>query len=353
MSSLPGESAECAPLEPECVLCGSTTDLSLCSGCRILHYCGSEHQAIHWPAHKSGCKAIKAFRTSYERIKSDLPNALEKDGFDWHGNNKELTNIFDTYKGKFWKIQSTRPYMRARFTLVEQFLQVKTYPAVGAALGHLEGMLQLCRGDNLGVRDYMPSLYLRLGRDQDCYDFVKWWQTTGQSSTYDWGNMDNPYLDVKGADAFEEADYFDTHFGVGISNAAAVTLLKIRLLQSLRALDHATASAGGKAPPTANEEVRKLVTSSIVTGNPEMMASGDHSVQIIKLERQVQGLIQNIAKMNEFFWPAMLSPREALASVPEMYAPGSKAHANLTVQQSYNSWAETPGAIDMLREYLK
>lgn len=55
----------------------------------------------------------------------------------------------------------------------------------------------------MGVRDVAPALDLRLGKDQECYDFCKWWATTGQEGNYDSGNLDNPYLDVKNADVFE------------------------------------------------------------------------------------------------------------------------------------------------------
>jgi hypothetical protein len=31
-------------------------------------------------------------------------------------------------------------------------------------------MLRLCRRDTLEVRDHNPALFLRLGKDQECYD---------------------------------------------------------------------------------------------------------------------------------------------------------------------------------------
>ena len=77
--------------------------------------------------------------------------------------------------------------MRWRYALVEALLTEHTYAAVSAALDHLLDMLRLCRGDNMGVRDSVPALYLRLGREQECYDFIKWWATMGEQSNYDWG----------------------------------------------------------------------------------------------------------------------------------------------------------------------
>ena len=83
-------------------------------------------------------------------------------------------------RGHFWGILETRTYMRYRYALVEALLKIDTYAAVLAAHDHLMEMLYLCRGDNMGVRDTVPALKLRLRRDQECYDFLKWWYTTGQ-----------------------------------------------------------------------------------------------------------------------------------------------------------------------------
>jgi hypothetical protein len=54
----------------------------------------------------------------------------------------------------------------------------------------------------MGVRDLLPGLLLRLGKDQECYDFCQWYVTTGQRGDYDWGDMDLEFLDVKDVDSF-------------------------------------------------------------------------------------------------------------------------------------------------------
>jgi hypothetical protein len=40
--------------------------------------------------------------------------------------------------------------MRARFALVEALQKVRTHESVKAQLEHLQDMLRLCRGDNMG-----------------------------------------------------------------------------------------------------------------------------------------------------------------------------------------------------------
>jgi hypothetical protein len=72
-------------------------------------------------------------------------------------------------RGHFWGIHETREYMRARFALVESLNKVNTQLAVQESLDTLLDMLQLCRSDNMGVRDLVPAMFLRLGMHHECY----------------------------------------------------------------------------------------------------------------------------------------------------------------------------------------
>lgn len=93
--------------------------------------------------------------------------------------------------------------MRARYAVAETAGSLNTQDGVHGCVGHIQDMMRLRRGDNMGLRDMIPALMLRLDRDQECYDFIKWWCTAGSQSTYDWGDMDAPYLDIKGVHALE------------------------------------------------------------------------------------------------------------------------------------------------------
>lgn len=72
--------------------------------------------------------------------------------------------------------------------------------------------LRLCRNDKLGARDIVPHLLLWLGRDQEWYDFLKWWATIDDKDHYNGRDDRNdatlPYLDIHGADPFEPIDMF-------------------------------------------------------------------------------------------------------------------------------------------------
>lgn len=44
---------------------------------------------------------------------------------------------------------------------------------------------------------------LRPGRNQDAYDFVKWWAAC-DPGRYDWGDMELPYVVTKDVDVLED-----------------------------------------------------------------------------------------------------------------------------------------------------
>ena len=194
-------------------------------------------------------------------------------------------NIFEEHAGHFWGILETRDYMRARYGVIEALMKVKTFEAIEAALEMCMENHRLCRGDNQGIRDITPHLMLRVGKDQECYDFIKWYSTTGQEGDYDWGDMDLPYLDVKNAYVLEPVDLYTRKYG-DLSHTVAITLLKIRLLQDLKALQNSTA-VGGKVPRELLDNIRGQLVSTIILGRKDIMDSDDQSERIQVLEKQV------------------------------------------------------------------
>ena len=214
-------------LAPGCSYRNNSRNPSRCSACKVTSYCSRDHQIYDREYHADECKDIKRARAAFERAEQKLR--------DMPGDWMTPANPLENSVGHFWGVLETRPYMRARYGLVEALLVVKTHEAVKSAAEHIRDMLRLCRSDNMGVRDLLPALYLRLGRDQDSYDFVKWWATCDPDGHYDWGNMDLPYLNIKDADVFESPDYLCGKFP-DLSHLVCVTLLKIKLILDLKAL---------------------------------------------------------------------------------------------------------------------
>ena len=44
----------------QCVVCQSRARTFVCSRCRAVSYCGTEHQAVHWPTHRAQCRPREA-----------------------------------------------------------------------------------------------------------------------------------------------------------------------------------------------------------------------------------------------------------------------------------------------------
>lgn len=256
--------------------------------------------------------------------------------------------IFEEEAGHFWGIVGTRPYMQARYALVEALLKIKTYAAVEAALNHLLDMLRLCRGDNMGVRDIVPAVFLRLGRDQECYDFMKWYATTGERMDYDWGDMEEPYLDLKDENAFEAPGPFVDKYAA-LSPTVSLTLLKIRLLFDCQALKNA-ALVGEKVPQEVLDNICSQMVGNIVSQRPDIVEGKNLDPLIEDLQSQVSDVYDAVQNANKYFWPALVQPGANLTAPLAAYSRGSEEEMQLILQYLYNSWTETPGAIDYIRK---
>lgn len=78
--------------------------------------------------------------------------------------------MFEECKGHFWGMLETRPYMRARCDLA---LRLVALGRIDEAIKEHEGMLELCPGDNLGMRYGLLGLYLREKRVEDAGRLLK------------------------------------------------------------------------------------------------------------------------------------------------------------------------------------
>lgn len=342
-----------------CDVCGEKERLLRCSACQSVWYCGRDHQVSHRPDHKQGCSAVRRARAAYEREDQALRN-LPDEG-EWGFG----PNAFEKGAGRFWSIEETRDYMRARYHLVDTVLHFfggtdgynevdGRVDAVSAALEHLLDMVRLSRGDGMGVRSIIPGLYLALGRDQEAYDFVKWYATTGSESDYDWGNMDLPFLDAKDADALEAPlEAWTNGQFLKLSYVASVMLIKVRILLDLRSIESTRPALAGSAPNEIDDVVREKLLGSVVASRPEIlkMNIGETRRLIDKVEGQIEALYESMDKSNPFFWRLMFDDPDAAASDrPSMFSPGSKEEANLAIGYCCTSWLATPGAIDVVRD---
>ncbi|KAJ6648427.1 Rho GTPase-activating protein gacZ [Pseudolycoriella hygida] len=330
-------------LVPYCPICETKNKLLRCQGCMVVFYCCREHQVVDRKRHKRLCNAINRTRT---RLENEERRLREKTFPE---------NVFEKSFGFFWKIFITRDYMRARNTYVETLLQVNSYEAVKTSLYHLIEMLNLCRGDDLGLRFLIPALFIRLDKDQECYDFIKWHITTGSKANYNYFDMNQPFLDVKDADVFEPVQRFIRRYS-SIEYAVALMLIKMKLLADIKFLHNCNILSYGdhRLPPEIIDHIRKEGAGRIAIKRKDILRSTDQEKLIVKLEMQLQKLFQYVNKSNKYVWPGFLNPKGYLEAItPIIDSWGSEEHAIQIVQYYYQAFVETTGSNKMIREMLK
>lgn len=262
-------------------------------------------------------------------------------------------NAFETKAGRFWGLLHTRDYMRARFFLADEVRRTSTLEGVREALDHFKDMLRLCRTDNLGVRDLVPALMLQLDQDQECYDFIKWWQTEGQRSDYDWGNLDLPFLNVKDADVFEPTGFMDQGEFGDAHHCAALILLKLKILTDVISIRLARKVAIGRLPAKLSEMCELAATRSPLSAS----LTKKSSIELVATEELLVGQIRYLGSYlreeNDNVILGLLDPDEWLTEIPETVSMGSAEEMQILLQHSFPAWAQTEGPLELLRASTK
>ncbi|RSL56724.1 hypothetical protein CEP53_006715 [Fusarium sp. AF-6] len=272
------------------------------SACHVVNYCGVEHQKADRPRHKVQCVPIKQTKTKLEKEEAALRANL--------GDANILLNAFENAMGNFWAFSGTRPYMRARHDYITALLNVRTGEAVQVALDHSLALLQLSRGDNLG------------------------WYAVKATSSYEWGNMELPFLDLKGENTLEPVDEKPLH--IDLSFFVALTLIKVRLMKDLMGLQ-TFVKKKPNATIAARMDYLKEEAASDVLLSREDIVGGDLGEAVAEMRRQAMQLYKKVKEMNPHFWPGVLNPELYAYKVPEAYTMGSPEEAVLVFRQSWYS----------------
>jgi tetratricopeptide (TPR) repeat protein len=100
------------------------------------------------------------------------------------------SSFFGQNQGDFWAIVETRPYMRARATLISLLIRTGFSHE---AITHCEEMLQLNSNDNQGIRDTLMGLYLKTDNLQGARDLLD--QYPGSFlAVFNWGRVLERFL---------------------------------------------------------------------------------------------------------------------------------------------------------------
>ena len=350
-----------------CAFCGSRNSLSSCQGCYVTFYCGPEHLISHQQVHKPACDLIMLSQTALK--KDQLTHVVrvihgkgqsELGSLWWEhykilkipsGENEWSDPLIERQKERFPGALQNVPYMKHRLALVNSLLMIKTYSAVDKAREHLMKYLYLCGGENRLVRELVPAVDLRLSRDQECYDFCKWCARAGQSSNFDWNHwndLSDPKSSHVNGDIFEPLDYVFTNPWTSASHIAAVTLLKIRILLTLRAVEN-TRLLSRKVPEDIIHCIQMdSVQGTVLERRKDVWQNRSLRAAIKTTQRHINELYGAMNRNNKDFWPALLDPEEHLKAKITEHPHGTLQKMQHALQQSYDAWLETPYALDFI-----
>ncbi|KAK3618098.1 hypothetical protein LTR56_024867 [Elasticomyces elasticus] len=260
-------------------------------------------------------------------------------------------NAFETDVGHFWGLLHTRDYMRARSALTRLLTELNTLDSVREAYDHMMDLMKLSRSDNLGMRRLAPTIMLRLDRDQECYDFIKWWATCDPDGHYDWGDMSLPYLSINDADVLEKPDHLSEDEYPSFDHLVAILLLKLKLLVDIRNLKVARKIFLHKnLIQDLHESIELYVVRSPLSRLFQKLSNGDLVRTETKLRMHVTTLGVKIMEKNTHFMFHLFEPDEALSEHPEYSSDGSWEESVLAVQQSYAAFWEMQGVLELLDE---
>ncbi|KAI0018754.1 hypothetical protein F4780DRAFT_794409 [Xylariomycetidae sp. FL0641] len=305
--------------------------------CKAALYCGAAHQAEHRPAHKGSCRIVKGARATLAREEAALPR----------GHTTEGANPFETEVGRFWLFPELRPYMRARHGVVAASLNVRTGEAVDVALDMSLETLRLNRGDNQGVRSGVPALFARLGRDQEAYDFMRWFITDLDSTL----NPELPFFpaEVRGKDIFE-APLPLLNNCIDPSFLATLTHLKIRLLFDLLVLQKYSSTKPSADYATKQAWIREDAMSEVLYHRKDIVDRPSYDDLIADMRGQVKDLHKRTTEVNKHYWPALSHPEQYSHATPVPYSMGSPEEVIGAFRDTWYMWSECPVALDFVKQ---
>ncbi|KAF1976927.1 hypothetical protein BU23DRAFT_15559 [Bimuria novae-zelandiae CBS 107.79] len=142
---------ECSKLITGCIACGKQNGLLQCSQCKVVHFCGQEHQRKYWPEHKIVCKKIGKARKELE--------VKQKNARD------TMTDMMGIDAASIMGRKADGNHRREQLRLAGQILEIPTHVAVETALDHMIDLRNLPISSNCDVLEMVASCLIRLGRD--------------------------------------------------------------------------------------------------------------------------------------------------------------------------------------------
>ena len=305
-----------------------------CLGCHVVLYCSRIHQSAYSLSHEATCLSIQQAQRKSDEQLSTLQSKCH-----------QCFNDQLSEPDHFWEWRDIRSYIQARHRLILLLCKIATEAALRTALYHSLDILRLHPGDNLDVRLLVPGMMIRLGMDQEAYDFIRRYRQVSPTCQYAWAHLDMVLPEPKAEECNEDvasAEWLDEC--VPLPFKAALTLLRLRLLFCLYDLEHAN-MLGSRLPP----EIVRIVRDNLVTGGvardselwKEVRVGESLRERIAGLEKPLGEMFEAVKKHSPDFWIGLMQHRCPCEEKDK-----------LTLEQSRDSWFKTPGALAWVQSKL-
>jgi hypothetical protein len=323
-------------LNEGCGLCGKeTARLSRCSSCKVVYYCSRDHEVAHRESHEGPCNKIKNACITMEEERFALRASVQ-------------AALFAHAVGFPNSTEANRLYITTQRNLSHTLDGIQTRSAVQAKIDSMKEVLRLNPGDNLQVRHAGPFLMLRIGQLQEAYDFIKYYAIAESQPNYDLNEIRELFR--KDQDVFEDVRYFCVP-STALYLLVALAILKFKLLQDLRAIALASEVTCQALPIELRLQIQEMVPfAPFIANDSKFTANPQYALQLSnRMAEQLTKLVHTIHDHNAYFFSALQIPDRALQYYEENECEGSNEIWH-TLQVSYDTWCETPGAVSHILE---
>jgi hypothetical protein len=184
---------------------------------------------------------------------------------------------------------------------------------------------------------------------------LKWFATKFGDRNYDWESPESSYLDISSqCDIFEDVNIYVQKYnssspGITQLQLAALTLVKIRLLAELQALQGAKVVVGPilrrRLPQELLDSIHYYCAGPVLREKKHFREHKDPTPYVEDIRRQIKTLYDATSGPDHDndpnFWEDL---------VESGHAP---SHRDCMLQYIYQAWVETPGALEVIKELNK
>jgi len=305
-------------------------ELKACTRCRAVKYCGRNCQRNDFKKHDSLCQSIKKVQDELTKIEGTFKKFKLSDG-------SSPQNIFETQIGDFWNYTNSqhgddkdRPvwpqeYLKKRKEMVDVLWQIadtnagNNYDATQMILDNCVEMLRLDASNSLDYTHMIAFAFLILGKDQDAYDFVKYWinlEDEPEKEEYqalkpgEWLKMSS------GQDRFENLIEDEDLQAQELAYKLAYLAIKIRNVNELEEdkakVERFDKKLSDAKPDTLTAEIKNYplivdLAHLFIMGNEKR-----HEESLKEQKLQIDHILDEIDAENGVILPALLAPKPLL-----------------------------------------